>query len=340
MLSGVRLRMKRIQIFIRAVLIVLVFAGGWKLLADLGNAIAATGILAALAVVLLFWRWRTRAGQELSTRLKPIFLHIGYSAETATAPPNSQLLDNRDSAHNDWREYWPMRCYLESHHVEEDRFIGFFSPKFREKTGLSFDDLEKFVAAQSPDTEVILISPQGDMGALFPNVFLQGDFFDHGFLQSVQEFIKTFDPDSDLDRLWMDSSNVVFSNYIVAKPRFWKRWAEITGHLYDICEGAVTPLQQELTHRTNYPGAVERKVFVMERMASYILATDPSFRTVAFNPFVLAISGTRLGEFQSEAVICDALKMSARLTSRPEYLSTYFQVRDQVFRTLTEENTA
>src|SRR5580692_4722028 len=90
---------------------------------------------------------------------------IVYSQKTLDGiTPGYLPLDNLDSKRNDWREYWPIRNFLLSQPLAEDCYYGFFSPRFREKTGLSHAQTVEFIRAAPVGTDVVTFSPQPDMG--------------------------------------------------------------------------------------------------------------------------------------------------------------------------------
>ena len=74
--------------------------------------------------------------------MKSIFIHqIFYNAYTEKSLDQGFIpLDNSDNVRPDWREYWPIRKYLINNELNENDLYGFFSPKFKEKTGLSADN--------------------------------------------------------------------------------------------------------------------------------------------------------------------------------------------------------
>jgi len=255
--------------------------------------------------------------------------HIAYSAATRDAlPAGYHLLDNLDSGRDDWREYWPMRNFLLTQPLDEEAFYGFFSPRFHEKTGLSAEYVTQFV--QSKPADVHTFSPQPDMGAFFLNVFEQEDLFQAGFIQSTEAFLSSLGIDVQLRSLVMDSRNIVFSNYLVARPAFWRAWLDINEKLFAICEGPESALRADFTADTAYPGAVQRKVFLMERIASLLLALQPQWRVNAYNTFACAWSGSRLNQFKMEAVLSDALKIAMREQGFPEYQQAFAALRDKL----------
>jgi hypothetical protein len=244
--------------------------------------------------------------------------------------PAYGVLDNRVDARHDWREYWPIRRFLQEQPLDEATWYGFFSPKFASKTGLTHQAVLDFVAAAPADTDVFTFSPQPDMGSFFLNVFEQNELFDPGFNAASDAFLAAAALPLSVAGLVMDSRQIVFSNFIVARPAFWRAWLDLNEKLFAICEGPDTPLRAMLTHPTTYPGAVERKVFLMERIASLLLTIDPGWKVHAYDTFRLAWSATRLGEQKLEAVISDALKIAMREQGFDEYTAAFSTIRQRL----------
>jgi hypothetical protein len=257
---------------------------------------------------------------------------IPYSERTlAQLEPGYRVLDNLRNERPDWFEYWPIRRFLLNETLEEEAFYGFFSPKFGRKTQLNHADVVGFVqAAAAGGADVVLFSPQPDMGAFFLNVFEQGETFDPGLIDCFARFLATVGrPVPPLRGMVMDSRQIVFSNYFVARPAFWREWLALNELLFALCEGERTPLQQALTQPTTYPGDAQRKVFLMERTASLLLALQPRWRTRAANPFGFGWSMSRLRQHPHEAIISDALKMAFRDQGYPEYMRAYASIRQR-----------
>jgi hypothetical protein len=263
-----------------------------------------------------------------------VHLHqIAYSPQAlADVEPGYLVLDNLGNERPDWFEYWPIRRHLLAHldamSADDDSFHGFFSPKFGRKTQRSHADVVAFVQAAASRADVVLFSPQPDMGAFFLNVFEQGETFDPGLVAAFEAFLADIGRPVKLGGLVMDSRQVVFSNYFVARPSFWRAWLELNERLFAACEGPASPLRDALVAPTTYPGAAHRKVFLMERTASLLLTLEPRWRTVAADPYTMGWSMSRFREYRHEAVISDALKMAHREHGFPEYLQAFARLRE------------
>jgi hypothetical protein len=272
--------------------------------------------------------------------MKASIYTILYSTDPAHAvEPGYQILDNTDNPRPDWREYWPIRNFFLEHALEEDRFYGFFSPRFREKTGLSHNQVVGFIEQATDETDVALFSPQVDVGAFFPNVFAGEEYADSGFLAASQAFLTHIRLEVDLSSVLMNSTNIVFSNYIVARPVFWRSWLEKCEQLFQISEFGDTsdPLHIQINHKTNYNEGVPRKVFILERIASLILFSTPNLKVRVYNPFQLAWS-LQLSAFKREAIICDALKIAASVNDFPEYRTVFESIQQEVLTAALGKN--
>ena len=273
-----------------------------------------------------------------------VHLHIiAYSEATlatiGASGPGWAVLDNLANPRPDWYEYDPIRRHLlaaeQQGSLDEQAFYGFFSPKFCAKTGLDHAAVARFVAAHAHEADVLLFSPQPDMGAFFLNVFEQGETFDAGLIDAYGRFLAHIGRPVPLRQLVMDARHVCFSNYFVARPAFWREWLALNEALHALCESpasadpAVAALQDDLTRPTSYAGGAQRKVFLMERGASLLLATQPQWRSVPYDPFGFGWSVSRLREHPQEAFISDALKRAWRDTRWPEYMQAFAAVRER-----------
>lgn len=243
--------------------------------------------------------------------------------------PDFMVLENRENLRPDWREYWPIRNYLLKSDLDEECYYGFMSPKFSQKTGLRGADVKSFISAHS-GADIFTFSPQADMGALFLNVFEQGDTFDPGFFATVQELLIYFGYSVDLKSLVMDSRQVVFSNFIVARPAFWREWLNLCEKIFDLAESGDSDLADRVNRPTSYPGSVPCKVFIIERMASFLLASG-QWCCAPYSTYQCAWSALPTSQFKQEAISSDALKMAYNETKNEDFLSAFAALRNRLF---------
>jgi len=237
--------------------------------------------------------------------------------------PGFGVLDNSANERPDWFEYWPIRRYLQSAALDEDAFYGFLSPKFRLKTNLTSAGLREFVDAAGP-ADVFLFSPSIQNSAYFLNVFEHGEAEHPGLMGTATRLFERIGRPGTLEHLVSDSNNTVHSNYFIAKPRFWRAWLAVTEALYAIAEAPDDPLGKELRAPTSYRGQtnVQMKIFIMERIATWIISTDRSFIARVRDPFVARSRSYKL----PVAIICDALKIAYLAEGRAQYKEVFHLV--------------
>lgn len=239
--------------------------------------------------------------------------------------PGFKVLDNSSNVRPDWYEYWPIRNYLLNESLREDAFYGFLSPKFKLKTNLDAAAVQRFIDACPPTTDVALFSPSIHLSALYLNVFQHGDAEHPGLMTAAGEFFLRIGRPVRFDDLVSDSRNTVHSNYFIARPRFWRAWLAITEQLFAIAETPGDPVGRLLCAPTEYRGRreVQMKIFLMERVATWILSTDKDFQATVHDPFA---ARSRIYKLPL-ALICDALKIAYATQGRRQYKDVFMLVR-------------
>lgn len=245
-----------------------------------------------------------------------------------TAPqaldPGFLVLDNSANERPDWYEYWPIRKYLLGATLNEDAYYGFLSPKFKLKTNLGAAAAREFVHGAG-GADVVLFSPSIQNTAYHLNVFEHGEEECPGLLDISKRLFTRIGRPANLDELVSDSRNTVNSNYFVAKPRFWREWLAITESIFSIAETPDDPLGAMLRAPTTYRGRVDvpMKVFVIERIATWILTTDTSFAAHVRDPFA---ARSRIYKLPL-AIVCDALKIAYATQRRSQYKELFLMAQ-------------
>ncbi|MGE0311693.1 MAG: hypothetical protein AB7P21_08780 [Lautropia sp.] len=239
------------------------------------------------------------------------------------------VLDNLANERPDWYEVWPIRKWLHGHALDERAYYGFFSPKFRRKTGLGSADVLGLIRDDRAASDAYLFCAQPDVGMFFRNVYEGGGVAYPGIDHTATQFFARIGYPADLSTLVMDSSQIVFSNYVVARPSYWRAWLSIVDLLLHWGEcGGDDPLTRGLNTPTTYGDGVHRKVFVAEGIASMLCASGV-FRTCAWDPFAMPWFSA-FSRFRQQAIAADALKKAYRQTLRPAYLDAFYQIQREV----------
>src|SRR5260370_13583037 len=237
-----------------------------------------------------------------------IYQILNHYSSRQELDPGFKVLDNSTNERPDWFEYWPIRRFLLNEALDEDAFYGFLSPKFKLKTSLSADGVRESILAADSATDVILLSRSIHNRANYLNVFEHGDSEHPGIKNVAKRLFERFELLSDLDSLVSDSRKTVHSNYFIAKPRFWRAWLAINEKMFAIAETPSDPLGEALRTPTSYRGGsnVQMKIFIMERVATWLLTSDRRFAARVRDPFA---ARSRLYKLPV-AIVCDALKLA------------------------------
>jgi hypothetical protein len=253
-----------------------------------------------------------------------IFQIKSYYAAPQDLDPGFGVLDNSANERPDWFEYWPIRKFLLSESLDEDGFYGFLSPSFKRKTNLGATQVREFI--DSADSDVVLFSPSIHNSAYYLNVFEHGEAEHPGLAALAVRLFARLNIALDLHNFISDSRNTVHSNYFIAKPRFWRAWLAITEAMFALAETPGDELGRDLCKPTAYRGRmnVQMKIFIMERIATWMLVTDPTFVARARDPFAARARFYKL----PLAIVCDALKIAYVTQGRGQYKDVFLLLRN------------
>ena len=267
--------------------------------------------------------------------MAPLVIHQIFYDEASRRRTDQGFLplDNSANERPDWREYWPMRRYLVSNTLDEGALYGFLSPRFGEKTRLNARQVFQFVASCKREPDVVILNPHigWDFSTLFLSVFEHGEHMHPGLVAAAQSSFDTIGLKVDVSALVNDSRSAVFSNFFLAKPDFWRRWLGINEKLFALAEDEASPIGALLRATTTYraaAGPVQQKVFLMERIATLLLITEPALEVASYP------SQAVLGAAPIEAISCDALKLAMGKRPDPHYHRTFIQLRDPLLKQL------
>lgn len=266
--------------------------------------------------------------------MSPNIYQIFYSNLTKNQNDHGFLqLDNLANERPDWREYWPIRKFLIENELDANSYYGFFSPKFMEKTGLSSKEVFEFIESQEGD--VFLFSPFFDQSAFPTNVIEQSAAQHKDLKSTIEESLRMLDPSINASTLLMDSTNTIFCNFFVAKKSFWRTWLKYCELIFSVAEEKKSALAINLNANTNHDGGlVPAKVFVIERVASFIFATQRQWKVKAFNPMALPYANSHVARFKNELCILDSLKVAYSHNNFPQYLEVYTKIRSDIIKQL------
>lgn len=212
-----------------------------------------------------------------SARKNSSIFQIFYDEATrAQVAPEFIPLDNTKNLRQDWFEFEPIREALANMEMRDDHFYGFLSPKFSSKTGFRPCDVMNAVNAAEKHIDVILLSAHPHDLAVYKNPFIQGDRRHAGLLPACEYFFDIIGKPINLKDLVTTLENSVFSNYVIAKPRYWRKWLVLTDAFFEFAENKDQPWFDKLNQRAQHRegDSIHLKVFAQERLATFLLATE------------------------------------------------------------------
>lgn len=243
-------------------------------------------------------------------------------------------LNNLDNQRPDWSEYWPIRRLLAKEKFADDTYLGFFSPRFAAKTGMSGSAVQAAVA-ESP-ADIISFSPYFDQNALHQSSFHQGEAHHPGMIKCSQGVADLLGLKVNVSALVADQTTSIFSNYFVARYSFWKAWFPAAEKIFRVCERVEGSLGEALSSGTVYGGEMfsPMKVFVMERLVSLLMESMKLRAAVGIDvrnaPLALLGAVGRMDQL----LACDALKAQYRQTGVESHRDEYLALRNGIVRAM------
>ena len=226
----------------------------------------------------------------------------------------------------DWREYPAFQRLFRETWLDERILYGAWSPKFAEKTGLGSAQVHDYVQDLPDETDIVLFCPYIAELCLHQSVVHQGENRHPGLLRTTLQLMAEAGRPMAPDQFNSHAFDGIYCNFFAAKPAFWRAWFEVADLVLDPMR-ASAGLRRRLDQPVPYrDGTVPMGVFVLERLASILLAQDRSWRVAAYSPFSIA-RGLGVRELESY-IMLDALKGSYARTGNVEYLESFHAYRN------------
>jgi hypothetical protein len=263
--------------------------------------------------------------------MKIYIYSLYYDDETKrNVPPCFIPLDNTKNDGKEWFEFKPILNFFENNQLEEGAWYGFLSPKFSEKTGYEPAYIFDLISNYGHSANVALFSPGWDQLSYFLNPWEQGEIWHPGIINESQNFLNSEGLNYNLKELVTDTSNSVFSNYIIAKKEYWLNWFEIAKLFYCYAEN---PKNLIVDRKVSYgfkDNKYPLKAFIQERLATLVLSND-SYKVLVPDQSLSKPIFSKI--FSDDAntrrllITCDLLKKIYRNTLDRDVLKTYWITR-------------
>ncbi len=230
-----------------------------------------------------------------------------------------------------WGEYGAIRHFFGNQSIDDDNLYGFFASDFRDRTGLSADQVHAFLR-DHPDHEVYTFAPSARDGACYLNVFEQGDATQRGLIELAGFCLKQIGLDVDIREQVMDARSMVDGHYIVARRSFWEIWFPLTEKLYEILEGRDAQRDAALDDLLKHDASGSLKRALVERMAALVLAMCPDMASRAFDASSMPWSDPRQEPYAKQIAALNEIKSGYVRTGSATYLGTFQSLRGAVLK--------
>jgi hypothetical protein len=272
--------------------------------------------------------------RTLGGRTVRIFQIFYDDASRAALDPAFIPLDNSSNERPDWAEYWPIRRFLLAGAFDDDELLGFLSPRFGQKTGMTGRDV--LAAIEATQADVWSFSPHLDVMALNSNPFRQGDTAHPGLLRAMTALEPRLRVKVDINRVLCDRTTTIYANYWVGPGRLWREWLAMGEAVFALCEAGTDPLARVLNGSTvhrqtdGYP----MKVFVIERLVTLLLEARGLRAAWCLDPRRTAPEP--IWPLIDAMLVADDLKTALRREPDHALLARYEQLRGALYETILE----
>tara|TARA_E500000178_G_scaffold174831_1_gene173869 strand:- start:147 stop:962 length:816 start_codon:yes stop_codon:yes gene_type:complete len=198
-----------------------------------------------------------------------IFAHtIIYNEKTRNSVPSGHIVLDNSAGIWELFETPAIAKTLIEKKFPENAWVGFFSPKFNEKTGLNLEKITQCQSFKSASTEAFLFTSEFDEAVYWLNPWLQGDAMHPGLMKISKILAQASGYRFNLDTRICNLSTSVYSHYLFAKPIFWREWLRVYNIYLDLCLRNPKLMNFKTTHKGE---VLPIHAFVMERVPSMIL---------------------------------------------------------------------
>ena len=255
---------------------------------------------------------------------------IFYNDATRSSINNLFIPLDNTNGKSDWFEFWPIFEFLSNNELKDETWYGFFSPKFENKMGISSKEACNFINKNN-DADVILFSTDWDQLTYFVNPWEQGELWHPGITLETQKFCDSVGMEIKIDQLVTSTKSSVFSNFIVAKKRYWDVWLKTAELFFHYSNNIENGLKDRLV---KYDASIlPMKVFIQERLHALILSRQlfdvRNIKPGKTIPFSLLFEDTP--ENKKLLTACDEIKQQiSEKVSNESLVQEYLKIRSKV----------
>lgn len=202
--------------------------------------------------------------------------------QLATLDPDFIPYDNSPCPTPDLREFYVFRKeYLEGR-VPADAYAGYFSWKFKEKTGMTGKEFESYCQA-NPGYDVYFVNPF-PLEIHYGNVWLQGEAsHSNKIVKITQKIFDKIGYKTDLRTLPANLRTAAFCNFWVGNKKFWDGYMSFCLPIWDYIFNEMPANEKaELFSIADKERKASYFSFVFERLFTTYLLTNPNIKSLAY----------------------------------------------------------
>ena len=166
------------------------------------------------------------------------------------------------------REVTPIHRYLSETEIREDEWVGFFSPKFFDKTKITAREVRDVIGNVEDSVDACLFSGHWHIASMYTNVWVQGEACHPGLMETSQQLAGAVGYNLNLQTAVTPLDKAVFNHFIVAKPSFWNEWRRVVAIYFDIISRDKSLFSKMVRYQAS---ALPIHTFVIERIPTMIL---------------------------------------------------------------------
>jgi len=245
--------------------------------------------------------------------------------------PEAGFLPLQEGDRQDWGDYAAIRAYFANESVDDAALYGFFPAGFTDRSGIAAADMAHFVEA-NPGNDAYLFVPNQRDAACFLNVFEEAESRHPGFRQLAQDYLDVVGLSLDLREFVTDSRATAHRGNVLAKPVFWTTWFDLCEQVYALAESGDGPLAAGLNATPGDSSPVALKVWLIDRIASLVLALDQQLRIAVFDHALRPLPDLASLAYRDKLPRLDAMKRDYLATGDITLIDSFLALRNSILR--------
>jgi len=193
--------------------------------------------------------------------------------------------DCRKSPENEKREIAHMQRLFREYkwNKDGDQYLGLFSPKFNDKSGLSGKEFIHWIKS-NPGYDVYFINPFPQLEYFHYNVWEQGEYWHPGLKELADSLFKAANLDIQTQSLPKNNiDTLLYSNYWVGNRRFWEEYMRFIDKLMVAIDGLESIDRKRFFSQTLHYTPATFFPFIFERMFSTFLCIQKNLKSLSYS---------------------------------------------------------